>query len=73
MIFTMIQTVAYRVHNPRGAFAPTSGTRSGSYGGRVNRPGAKDCHALYLSLELDTALAKYQQVDSLLPPGLVVS
>jgi RES domain-containing protein len=70
MIFTAIQTVAYRVHNPKWAFAPTSGTGSGTYGGRVNRPGI---NALYLSLELDTALAEYQQVDSLLPPGLVVS
>ena len=40
------------------------------HGGRANRPGIQ---ALYLSLELETALAEYKQVDALLPPALMVS
>ena len=70
MIFTAINTIAYRVHNPKWAYTPISGNGAGTHGGRVNRPGV---NALYLSLELDTALAEYKQVDALLPPGLVVS
>lgn len=70
MIFTKIKTVAYRIHHPKWAHAPVSGAGAGTYGGRVNRPGV---NALYLSLDLETALAEYQQVDALLPPGLIVS
>lgn len=50
--------------------APTSGAGAGRFGGRANRPGI---NALYLSLDVDTALSEYQQLDSLLPPALVVS
>jgi RES domain-containing protein len=49
---------------------PRGGAGAGTFGGRANRP----CiNALYLSLELETAIAEYQQLDTLLPPGLVVS
>jgi RES domain-containing protein len=70
MILTSLNAVVYRVHQPKWAFAPTSGASAGTYGGRANRPGV---NALYLSLELETALAEYQQLDALLPPGLMVS
>jgi RES domain-containing protein len=70
MIFTALDSAVYRVHQPKWSFAPTSGAGAGTYGGRANRPGV---NALYLSLELETALAEYQQLDSLLPPGLMVS
>jgi RES domain-containing protein len=70
MIIAPLTCVAYRVHQPRWSFAPTSGAGAGAHGGRANRPGV---NALYMSLELETALAEYQQVDALLPPGLMVS
>ncbi|AON56987.1 RES family NAD+ phosphorylase [Herbaspirillum seropedicae] len=70
MILTPLQTVAYRVHSPRWAYAPLSGQGAARFGGRLNRPGVE---ALYLSLEPATALAEYQQFDDLLPPGLVVT
>ncbi|MBY0240326.1 MAG: RES family NAD+ phosphorylase [Burkholderiaceae bacterium] len=70
MIVTPLNTVAYRVHQPKWSFAPASGAGAGMYGGRANRPGV---NALYLSLELETALAEYQQLDALMPPGLMVS
>lgn len=46
-------TVAYRVHSPRWASAPTSGEGAARHGGRANRPGIS---ALYLALEPETAL-----------------
>jgi RES domain-containing protein len=70
MIFTPLNAVVYRVHQPKWSFAPTSGAGVGTYGGRANRPGV---NALYLPLEPETALAEYQQLDALLPPGLMVS
>lgn len=70
MIKTVLSTVAYRALTPKWGHAPTSGAGAGQHGGRANRPGVE---ALYLSLELPTALAEYQQVDSLLPPGLMVT
>lgn len=70
MIIAPFNAVAYRVHQPKWSFAPTSGAGAGTYGGRANRPGV---NALYLSLELETALAEYQQLDALMPPGLMVS
>jgi RES domain-containing protein len=63
MILTTLTTVAYRVHDPKWAFAPTSGAGAGKYGGRANRPGV---NAIYLSLDLATALAEYRQTDALL-------
>lgn len=70
MIFATLNSAAYRVHQPKWAFAPMSGAGAGTSGGRANRPGV---NALYLSLELETALAEYQQLDALMPPGLMVS
>lgn len=70
MILTALDAAAYRVHQPKWSFAPTSGAGAGAHGGRANRPGV---NALYLSLALETALTEYQQFDALLPPGLMVS
>lgn len=70
MILTTLQTVAYRVHDPKWAYAPISGAGAGTHGGRANRPGV---NAIYLSLELETALNEYKQTDTLLPPALMVS
>ena len=70
MILTPLNSVVCRVHQPKWSFAPTSGAGAGTYGGRANRPGI---NALYLSLGLETALTEYQQLDALLPPGLMVS
>lgn len=70
MKLVTLKSVAYRVHDPKWAFSPTSGAGAGAFGGRANRPGI---NALYLSLELETALAEYQQLDSLLAPGTMVS
>ena len=61
MIVIALDKVAYRVHDPKWSFAPTSGAGAGKYGGRANRPGI---NALYLSLELQTALSEYQQPDA---------
>lgn len=70
MILTDLHSVAYRVHDPKWAFTPASGAGAGRHGGRANRPGI---NAIYLSLELETALAEYQQTDALLEPALLVS
>jgi len=61
---------AFRLHSPRWATTPTSGAGAGKHGGRANRIGVD---ALYLALELETAVAEYQQVSPLLPPGTIVS
>lgn len=66
MIYTALTSLtAYRVLHPKWAFSPTSGEGAAKYGGRANRPGIA---ALYLSLDPETALAEYKQVDTLLPP-----
>jgi RES domain-containing protein len=70
MKFVRLDTNGYRVHTPRWAHAPLSGAGAASHGGRANRPGVA---ALYLSLQLETALAEYQQLSPLMPPGLMVS
>lgn len=69
MMLTEIESVAFRVHDPKWGYMPVSGIGAGTHGGRANRPGL---NALYLSLDLETALAEYQQTDFLLPPGLMV-
>ncbi|MFC0266607.1 RES family NAD+ phosphorylase [Kushneria aurantia] len=61
---------AYRVHDPRWAFMPTSGAGAMEHGGRLNRIGVS---ALYLALDEATALAEYKQLSALVPPGLMVS
>ncbi|MPQ55234.1 RES family NAD+ phosphorylase [Duganella sp. FT27W] len=61
---------AFRVHDPKWSFAPVSGAGAARFGGRANRPGI---NALYLSLELETALAEYRQLDALIAPAMMVS
>jgi RES domain-containing protein len=70
MILIALRAYAYRVHDPKWSFAPVSGAGVARVGGRANRPGV---NALYLSLELATALAEYHQLDTLMPPALMVS
>lgn len=65
-----LECPAYRVHVPRWAYAPTSGAGAAEHGGRLNRPGLP---ALYLALEVTTALEEYRQLSALMPPGLLVS
>lgn len=60
----------YRLHTPKWAITPTSGTGAATQGGRANRKGLE---ALYLSLEPATAVAEFQQRSPFLPPGLLVS
>ena len=61
---------AYRMHVPKWAVTPASGAGAARHGGRANRPGVA---AVYLALEVETAVKEYQQVSSLLPPGTLVS
>lgn len=71
MILTdLIKQVVYRMHVPKHAAYPTSGAGAGSHGGRANRPGVQ---ALYLSLDVATAVKEYQQLSSLMPPGTLVN
>ncbi len=71
MIFTALDlAVAYRMHTPKWAMSPTSGSGAAAHGGRLNRIGLE---ALYLALETETAVKEYQQVSTLLPPGTLVS
>lgn len=71
MILTPLENLsAYRMHVPRWVVAPTSGAGAAKHGGRVNRPGVA---ALYLALDIETAVRGYQQVSTLLPPGTLVN
>ena len=56
-----------RIMTPRWAHAPLSGEGARRTGGRFNRPGQA---ALYLSEDVATAWAEYQQMGSLPRPGL---
>ncbi|MGC3028009.1 RES domain-containing protein [Burkholderia sp. DN3021] len=61
MILKPLQDViAYRMHRPKWAVAPASGAGAAKAGGRANRIGTP---ALYLALEVATAVAEYQQVS----------
>ncbi len=62
--------VGFRMLTPRWAFAPTSGTGAAQQGGRANRRGVD---AVYMSTDAQTALAEYQQLSPLMPPGTLVS
>jgi len=53
IITSLVETVAYRVHQPRWAFDPISGAGAAAEGGRANRKGL---HALYLALDPQTAI-----------------
>ena len=67
MIVTQLERItAYRVHTPKWASMPLSGAGAATHGGRVNRPGIE---ALYLALDVRTAIDEYKQVSTLLPPG----
>jgi RES domain-containing protein len=60
----------FRMMTPKWAIAPTSGAGAAKNGGRFNRSGI---HALYLADEPLTAIAEYQQDQSLMPPGTFVA
>jgi RES domain-containing protein len=70
MTISLSEQTAYRVHVPRWAATPTSGQGAAKHGGRVNRIGL---NALYLALDVNTALMEYQQVSPLMPPGTLVT
>jgi RES domain-containing protein len=71
MILTSLSGLAaYRMHVPKWAVAPSSGAGAGRHGGRVNRIGL---NALYLALDIQTAVSEYQQISPLMPPGTLVS
>jgi RES domain-containing protein len=60
----------YRFLTPNWAFLPKSGAGAAHNGGRFNRPGVE---ALYLSVQVETALAEYGQGSSLPPPGTLAA
>lgn len=62
--------VGFRMLTPKWAFAPTSGAGAALYGGRANRRGID---AVYVSTNAQTAIAEYQQLSPLMPPGTLVS
>lgn len=70
ILASMADQLAYRVHVPRWAIAPTSGAGAAQHGGRLNRIGVP---ALYLAMDELTALEEYRQLSTLMPPGLIVS
>nr|WP_269747071.1 RES domain-containing protein [Elstera litoralis] len=61
----------FRAHDPRWSFAPLSGAGAAQKGGRFNPVG---CAALYLSLDLTTAILEASQGFSFkVPPLTLVS
>ena len=60
----------FRLLVPRYASTPISGEGAAKAGGRFNRPGL---HALYLSVELETAIAEYRQSSPHLLPATLCS
>ena len=63
---------AYRAHNPRWSWTPLSGEGARIHGGRFN---AKGTPALYLALDLNTAVIEFNQgfPFRLVPPVTIVS
>jgi RES domain-containing protein len=57
-MFPILDPMLYRAHNPRWAFAPTSGRGAALYGGRFNPAGTP---ALYTSMRPETAWLEAQQ------------
>ncbi len=71
MILTELDRVAaYRMHLPKWAATPISGEGAKKLGGRANRPGVA---ALYLSLNVETAVKEYRRTSTLFSPGTLVS
>jgi len=64
-----LQTRVYRAHNPRWAFAPTSGRGAALYGGRFN---PVDMPALYTSMRSETAWLEAQQAFPFKPQPLTL-
>jgi RES domain-containing protein len=62
--------VYYRFLTPEWAYLPTSGAGAAQNGGRFNRPGIE---ALYLSGDVETALAEYRQGASITSPATLVT
>jgi RES domain-containing protein len=63
--------LAYRAHNPRWSWAPTSGEGARLHGGRFN---AKAIAALYLSLDTSTAILEATQgFGNRFPPLMLVT
>jgi len=60
----------FRAFDPRWAAEPLSGAGASRAGGRFNRRGQP---ALYLALELLTAVREYQQASPFLPPLTLVT
>lgn len=60
-----LQQKCWRILAPKWAYDPLSGQGAARFGGRFNPKGTP---ALYLSEEIDTAFAEYQQ-DLLVRPG----
>lgn len=60
----------FRFHSPRWATHPLSGEGAAQQGGRFNRPGLS---TLYLSSDVPTAQAEYQQEKALMPPATVAA
>lgn len=61
----LLQQRCWRILAPKWAYDPLSGEGAARFGGRFNPKGTP---ALYLSEEIDTAFAEYQQ-DLLVRPG----
>ena len=70
MIFTEVDASFYRLNTPKYSSTPTSGAGAALRGGRLNRPGVE---ALYLSQDVGTATAEFQQQSALLAPAMLVS
>ena len=62
-------TTLIRAHTPQWASRSTRGAGAATRGGRFNREGIE---ALYLSLEVVTALREYPQTAPFLPPARCV-
>ena len=71
MIFIRLENLtAFPMHAPKWAVASTSGAGAARHGGRANLPGIA---AVYLALDVETAVKEYEQVSSLLPPGTLAN
>ena len=69
-VLDRFSAICSRVLTPKWAHDPVSGAGAALRGGRANRPGVD---ALYLALDVHTAVAEYQQLSPLMPPGTLVN